>query len=328
MRRLVAVLAIATGIALFVVPFATSLFERTRGAEATFDAMRGLVSKPGIALARRNFGIVKAGGEQFLNRAVPGLERRLGLSDAEFQALLAKDFPRVARGAQQIPGYLQFVGPTIDALDANRDEFRSADALPGAGLPLTASPWLFLLLGTGLVGAGAYALRERGRSALAPVAVLAAAAVVLPVALGIPGKASDARTVGDIARGGLSAQGAARATEIVVVLDGMVEETKGALVPAVARRLHVTPSDVDALIARDYPATFRFLNNWEAISGGDTGAKLAATQRAVVGDFAKADKTPVLELPWLVIGPGALLLLVAGAGLVAERRRTAARAVR
>jgi hypothetical protein len=86
--------------------------------------------------------------------------------------------------------------------------------------------------------------------------------------------------------------------------------------------LHVTGPDLTATLARDYPATFRFLNNWEAIAGGDTGAKLAATQEAVVGDFAKADKTPVLELPWLVIGPGALLTLVAGIGLLVEARRS------
>jgi len=43
----------------------------------------------------------------------------------------------------------------------------------------------------------------------------------------------------------------------------------------------------------------------------------------VVEDFAKADETPVLELPWLVIGPGALLLVVAGAALLGERGQVA-----
>jgi len=38
-----------------------------------------------------------------------------------------------------------------------------------------------------------------------------------------------------------------------------------------------------------------------------------------VSDFAKADETPVLELPWPVIVPGALLALLAGVVLVRRR---------
>ena len=82
----------------------------------------------------------------------------------------------------------------------------------------------------------------------------------------------------------------------------------------------MTPSDVGAELGRDYPDVALLLARWEAISAGETGAKLAATQQAVVDDFAQADETPVLELPWLVIGPGVLLLLVSGGALLAGRR--------
>jgi hypothetical protein len=92
------------------------------------------------------------------------------------------------------------------------------------------------------------------------------------------------------------------------------------LVPDLADRLRVTPSEVEAQIARDYPAVALLLARWEAIAAGETGARLAATQQAVVDDFAQADETPVLEMPWLVIGPGVLLLLVSGAALAAGSR--------
>jgi hypothetical protein len=328
MRRFVAVAAIVGGLLLVAVPFATDLFDRTGGAERTFDTMRGLVSEPGIAVARRNFGTVKAGGEEFAGKAIPGLAHRLGTTPAALQAEIRRDFPDVATGAERLPQYLQFVGPTIDALDANRHSFQEADSLPGLNLPLTAAPWMFILLGAGLVGAGAYALRSGARHPLVPVAVLAAAAVALPFALGIPAKARDARDVGDIARGGLSAAGAAKAQEIVDVLDRFVEQTRGGLIPELARRTGVTPSDIEAKFARDYPAVTRLLDRWDAIAAGPTGAELAAKQRAAVDDFAQADETPVLELPWLVIGPGAVLLLLAGGALVAGRVRAPARAPR
>ena len=323
MRRLVGAVAIAAGLFLLAVPFATDLFDRTRGAERTFDAMSNTVSEPGIAVARRNFGAVKAAGTELNDRLVPGLARRLGTSTGAVSQAIARDYPAVARGAQNIPRYLAFVGPTIDALDANRDRFDRGRSLPGAGLPLTAAPWLFLVLGSLVLAGGVVALRVPGRRGLVPVAALGAVAVALPLALGIPGKADDARAVGDIARGGLSQEGADTAQEIVVVLDELVEEVKFAMVPGLARPLGVTPSEVEAKIARDYPAVARLLDRWPAIAAGETGAKLAATQQAVVDDFAAADETPVLELPWLVIGPGALLLVLAGGALLVLTRGAA-----
>src|SRR3954451_21140651 len=183
MRRIVPIAAIVSGLFLVAVPFATDLFDRTRGAERTFDTMRELVSEPGIAVARRNFGTVKAGGEQFLGEAVPGLVHRLGTTPEALQAQLKTQFPDIATGAERIPQYLQFVGPTIDALDANRTRFERADSLPGLSLPLTAAPWMFILLGGAFIGAGVYALRAHGSRALLPVGIVAATAVALPLAL-------------------------------------------------------------------------------------------------------------------------------------------------
>jgi hypothetical protein len=323
MRRIAAITAVVLGIGMLAVPFATDLWNRTDGAEVTFDAMRGLVSKDGIASARRDFGTVKDGGTQFLTQVRPGLARQLGLNQAQFDALVAQRYPDIARGAQQIPGYLQFVGPTIDALDAKRPQFENADKLPLLGLPLSASPWLFVALGGLLVGTGALALVSARRWALIAMLGVGVAAVALPVAFGIPGKARDARDVGDVARGGLSQAGADKATEIVVVLDKMVAQVKGRLVPDLARRSGVPPAQVQAQLARSYPATATLLARWPSISAGPNGAALAAKQEAVVDDFADADKTPVLELPWLVIVPGALVALLAGLGLGLAPRREA-----
>jgi len=321
MRRIVGVAAIAAGLFLIAVPFATDLFDRTRGAEHTFDAMHDFVSEPGIAVARRNFGTVAAAGRELNGELIPGLARRLDVTPERFKAQIAREYPDIATASERIPGYLMFVGPTIDALDENREEFEAGESLPGAGLPITSAPWLFLILGGLVAGAGVLVLRTPGRSGLTAVAVLGAAAVALPLALAIPSKASDARDLGDIARGGLSQQGADTAEEIVTVLDKMVQQVRGAMVPDVARALDVTPSDVEAELARDYPDVSLLLARWEAIAAGETGAKLAATQQAVVDDFGQADKTPVLELPWLVIAPGALILLLSGGALMAGHRR-------
>ena len=189
----------------------------------------------------------------------------------QFKAQIAKEYPDVATASERIPGYLMFVGPTIDALDQNREEFEAGESLPGASLPITSAPWLFLLLGGLVVGAGVLVLREPGPRGLTAVAVLGAVAIAVPLALGVPSKAQDARTVGDIARGGLSQQGADKAEEIVVVLDKMVRQVRDEMVPDLARQLDVTPSDVGAELGRDYPNVALLLARWEAISAGETG---------------------------------------------------------
>jgi hypothetical protein len=325
MRRIVAIAAIAIGVGLLVVPVATHLWSRTDGAEVTFDTMRPLVSEEGIALAHENFGIVQAGGTQFLDEVKPATAKRFGVSATRLDAVLAEDYPAISKGGGAIPGYLQFVGPTIDSLDAGRDEFQAADDLPGLGLPITIVPWLFVGLGAGLLGAGALALVTSRRWPIVAILALGLGAVVVPLALGIPGKARDARDIGDVARPGLSQQGADTAGEIVVVLDGLVAETDTRLIPDYAKRVGQPEPVVRAALARDFPAFARFLAQWPSISKGPTGAALAAKQKAVVSDFADADETPVLELPWLVIVPGALLTLLAGAALARRREPVAAR---
>lgn len=319
MRRRIAVVAIVTGVGLAVTPFATSLFNRTSGTERTFDVMRPLVSPPGLALAHRNFGIVDAGGRQFAGEVVPALAKRLGMSGPEFDRFVAAQFPDVAVGLREIPGYLTFVGPTIDALDANRTNFKHADALPGLGLPISASPWLILALGAAVTAAGVAMLRTRGRAAPAALLGVGVLAVALPLAFSLPSRASDARAVGDVARAGLSQKGADTAERIVVVLDRLVTQVDRELVPVVAQRIGKPPASVGRLLAGSFPDTARFLARWPSISAGPTGKALADKQQSVVDDFAAADRTPVKTLPWLVIAPGILLTLLAGGLLLAPR---------
>lgn len=93
-----------------------------------------------------------------------------------------------------------------------------------------------------------------------------------------------------------------------------MNEVEGKLVPALAGRLHTTPAALVAQLDQNFPATTRFLNDWKSKLRTKAFA-IAATQQAHVDDFAKADDIPFGALPWVLIGPGALLVLAAGLGL-------------
>ena len=218
MRRIVGVAAIAAGLFLVAVPIATDLFDRTRGAERTFEAMHDLICSPSRALplpaatsARSPQPARSSNGE-----LIPGLAGRLDVTPEQFKALIARRYPDVATASERIPGYLMFVGPTIDALDENREEFearrvaargRAADHL---GAVAVRDPRRAGRRG-GRPRCCACRARARSRwsrcSGQPPSPCRSSS--------GTPSKASDARAVGDIARGGLSQQGADTAEEIV-----------------------------------------------------------------------------------------------------------------
>ena len=100
--------------------------------------------------------------------------------------------------------------------------------------------------------------------------------------------------------------------------DALVTEVQTKMVPALAARLHRTPAQLRALIARDYPKVAHGLAGWPSIK--PSAAALAANQRARVHDVSLMKGTPFRALPWFVIAPGILLTLFAGVALLAGSR--------
>jgi hypothetical protein len=319
-HRAVAVLALVLGVALIVLSLSLSLFERTAGAERTTDRFRALMSPAGLVDLRNDFETVRSAGLQFRDRTIPDFARALGLSPPEMDRFVRTNFPAVHAGVASFPATFAFVDPNIDRLEVRSDEFSNLDAIPTDWLPLHAAAWLLFGLGVALVAVGAFGLFRPGRVTTGLCAALGVVMVVLPLALGIPGKAEDARDVGDIAKGGLSQAGATQADQINDGLEAMVGEIRTKMLPALSTRLNVTPEQLNRQLARDYPAVAKFLGMFDQLLPEARG--LAARQQASVDDFAKADKTPIKAIPWLLIVPGAVLALVAVIALVAGTRRS------
>jgi hypothetical protein len=314
--RVVAVVAVVLGVALIVVTLALSMFSRTDGAQKVVDAFRvNPMSQQGLRTLRADFVVVRAGGVQLVNGLAPTLARQLGLSPAQFEAYLKAKFPAVATAVAKIPGYNTYVGAYIPRLEANRKNFEAADSLPGLGLPVDSTPWLMVGLGVLVALAGLLGLRSQSRGPIIAIGVLGLVLSVGTLALSIPSKASDARTVATVGRDALSAQKVQLAQTGAGEVDRLVTQTETQLVPALAAKLHTTPAQVSATIAKDFPAVATFLARWHS----DLRTKaftIAAAQRAHVNDFAEADAVPFKTLPWLLIVPGIVLVVLAGIALV------------
>ena len=188
-------------------------------------------------------------------------------------------------------------------------------------VPLTVGPWVFIGLGVAFIIAGVVQLTG-ARSSLVVALLLGIAVAIAPLAVSFPQKASDGDHVAEVARIGLSQQGADKAQHAMVVLDAMFAEIENELLPAVAQRLQLTDAALRQLIATDFPKVSRGLARWSEIQ--PKGHSLADKQTASVGDFAEADKIPYTTLPWLLVGSGGVLAGMAGVALVQTRRRTTA----
>jgi hypothetical protein len=324
--RIVPAVALTVGLALIVLTFVLSLPGRTAGAERTTDRFRQLMTPAGLVGLRRDFEVVHHAGLQFRDRALPDFARALRLDQRQMARLMRTQFPAVDAGVRSLPGVFAFVDPNIRNLEARGGKFSNLDAIPTSWLPLNAAAWIFFGLGVLLAGAGALGLARPGRRTTALCGLVGAGMVAIPLAISLPSKAADARDVGNISRGGLSQAGATRASSINDALQAMVSEIHTKMVPALAAKLGTSPASLERKIGRDYPAVGKFLGQFDGYLL-PTARGLAARQQASVKDFAEADKTPIRTIPWLLIGPGALLALIAAGSLLAARRGSAPKAV-
>jgi hypothetical protein len=310
---MVATVAVASGVGLIVLPFALSLFPRAAAGERILDRFRQTMSVAGLHSLATNFATMGGAVDQFINQASPQLAHQLGMTPAQFAAYEQHAFPAVSAAVTGIPPLVAFVAPVNAQLQALHPPFASVDSLPFLGLPLTTIPWLLLAAGVALIGVGAWTLRGRRRASLAAAGVLGAALLAIPLALSYPSKASDAARVQAVGRVALSQAAVDGATKANALIDGLVTQVQGRMVPVLAQRLGSTSAQFGATLAREYPRVAKGLAAWPSIKPG--ALHLVALQRASVSDAVSMNGLAFRPLPWYIMGPAIALLLAVGAAL-------------
>src|SRR3954469_12601818 len=83
-RHAASVVILLVGTYVLVLPFALSLFSRTRDADTLDHYYRPLMSAQGIDHFRSNLHIVDAGGAELNAVVLPQLKQTLGMNDSQF----------------------------------------------------------------------------------------------------------------------------------------------------------------------------------------------------------------------------------------------------
>jgi len=315
MRKIAAVLSIVVGFGLIGFTIVEDVFTRSDDAQRIADHYRGLMSADGLRDLSHGFAAVQAAGGELGTKALPQLQRSLGMNDAQFAAYVAREMPKIAQFDAQAPGIVKLVGPVIAQMQAERADYARADAIPTDFLPLSSAPWLIVGIGGVLVAVGVFALVRPGRTASVVLTVVGLAIVVAPLVLGIPGKVDAAVRVTAIGRVGLAPATAEKAVGATKLFDGMVHDVQSRLEPALVPTLQGGEE-----FARAFPTLAAFADEWVRSTSAKSHA-LSDSQVALGPTFANADRIPLEPIPWMFIVPGAVIAVLAGATLLPSRRR-------
>ena len=329
--RSATVVALVVGVLMVAVPLAFNLPSKTAGADNVTGAFRSTFAAGSIARAQADIKVVDSTAKQLQSKLIPGLAHTLKMSNPQFGAFVKSHFPDVAAGVALLPKSVPYFDGVVATLAAQRGNFEKADHIPTSYLPVKVVPWLLILPGLLVVVASGLGLAGRGAwPRLAPVVSLAVGVVVVLVLLtaSISAKTTALQRFTVAFRPIFTDQGASTTVSYLDTTSKMARQFQDEAVPAVAKQLGLSPSQMAATLRRSYPAvasgvpqlTAQILPRFTA---------LAAKIRPNIGNEKRTDAIPLAKWSarmtfWLFLIV-ALGLIVAGAApLVAGRLSGAA----
>jgi len=324
-RKILMSVVVLVGVIWLVGAFALSLPTKTQGVDDLTDAFRPAFTDAALVQAKVDLQTATAFATDFRTLVAPQLAAQLGVTPDQLIASLGAQAPAVADGLTQLPRILTTFGGLQGTMADQQHNFDQADAIPTAGLPNTSVHWLFVCLGILAIAGGAVGLVLRGRSTALAVAILGAVVIATTLLISVPAKAEAVDDLTAALRPIFTTQTAAQARADVNTLRAMDDELGARALPALAGMLHVTPAQLEASLADEFPTVAAGLQQFPAILVRLDGVVTALERN--LDNFRLADSIPTSGRPttdvvWYLIGPSLVLVLAGGAAAV-RRRATA-----
>jgi hypothetical protein len=318
--RIAAAIVMLVGLALIGTTIVNNLFAVGPAFEDLIDDFRPVLTDEAIQTARDDVAALGAAGEEFQTSVAPAMAQQVGMTPDAFQAFVGEQFPAVSQGMAALPQIVPTFSGLIDTLDAQRDLFASADAIPTENLPATTIPWALLIAGILSVALGVF-MWFSPRSGGVVAIVLGAALVVVPLALSLPTKAADADQLNENLRPVYTQELVDQANAAVATVGAMGNEMTDTMLPALAQQLGMSNEELQAFVGQNFPATAAALQNMSDSMGRFQG--LALTFEANLDNYDTLEPVSFEPIIWTVIIGGAVMFLM-GIWALAIGRRSAA----
>jgi len=316
-RKTIAVLTILIGLTFIAMTLMANLFSVGPAFERLTDGFRPVMTQHSISVARADIADLATTGDEFQTRIAPALATQLNMTPAQMNGMMTSQFPAVAAGLQAIPSVAPTFNGLITTLDQQRPYFASADAIPTKNLPATTLPWALLAAGVVVVALGVYMWFAPRTGAIIAV-VVGALLVAVPLALSLPQKASDADQLNSNLKPVYTQSLITQSTASLTTLGAMGTQMQTQMMPALATQLKMTPAQMQAFFADNFPSTSMTLANMPAMM--NRFQNLVGTFRTHLSDYNTLKPVALAPIVWVMFGGGIVLLLLGGTGTWMTRR--------
>ncbi len=305
------------GVVLIGTTVVNNLFQVGPAFEELTDGFRPIMTAQAIETARADIATLGAAGDEFQTTVAPAMAQQLGMTPEEFQAFVGERFPAVGDGMAALPQVVPTFTGLIDTLDAQRDLFASADAIPTTNVPATTIPWALLIAGILSLALGIFMWFVPRAGGIIAV-VLGAMLVIVPFALSLPTKAADADQLNANLRPVYTAELMGQATVAVKTVGAMGTEMSGAMLPALADQLGMSQDELQTFLGQNFPATAAALQSMPASMGRFQG--LVDTFQANLDNYDTMTSVSFAPIIWTVIVGGAVMFFMGIWAFIMGRR--------
>lgn len=312
-RRVAAGLLVLIGAGFVAVTLAANLFHVGPAFDRLTTDFRPVMTQKAIQTDRQDIAALTAANTEIQTKMLPALAQQLGMTSTQFSTMMAKQYPAVTAGLAAVPQITPSFSSLVTTLDEQRPYFKAADAIPTSSVPTTSVPWS--LFGVGLLTAGLGVwVWFRPRGGAIAVTVMGAALIAVPLILSMPHKASYADTLNDNLKPVYTQQLITQADSSLTTLSAMGTEMQQKMLPDLATQLKMTPDQLNTFMSENFPVATAALAQLPQSLG--RFQNLVATFDGRLSDYNTLKPHAFVPIVWMMIGGGAALFLLGGAGVV------------